>query len=156
MGAVAIVIVSFVLMEPLTALTHRYVMHGVGQALHRSHHRRVRPGESPIRWEANDAYPVMFAAVVMLGFAVGFNVAGFGVLVPMGIGITGYGAAYALVHDVYIHGRLPVFRTKRVPAFDRLTEAHQVHHRHNGAPYGMLVPVMSRSGSRPSHAPLDA
>ena len=165
MGAIAIVIVSFVLMEPLTALTHRYVMHGVGRALHRSHHRRVRPGESPVRWEANDAYPVMFATVVMAGFATGFNVAGFGVLVPVGIGITAYGAAYALVHDVYIHGRLPLFRTRRVATFDRLADAHLVHHRYDGAPYGMLVPVMSKtvrrsqvsaSGSRPPHVPLDA
>ena len=159
MGSLAIAVMGFVLMEPLTALTHRYVMHGVGLALHRSHHRRVRPGESPQRWEANDAYPLMFAAVVMLGFAAGFNVAGMGALVPLGVGITAYGAAYALVHDVYIHQRIPLFGDRRVPGFERLAAAHRVHHDRNGAPYGMLVPVLarsSRSGSRPSHVPLDA
>jgi len=159
MGSLAIAVAGFVLMEPLTALTHRYVMHGIGVALHRSHHRRVRPGESPQRWEANDAYPVMFAAVVMLGFAAGFNVSGLGALVPLGIGITAYGAAYALVHDAYIHRRLPVFGDRQVPGLERLAAAHRVHHDRNGAPYGMLVPVLARSsrnGSRPSQLPRDA
>ena len=159
MGALAIAVAGFVMMEPLTALTHRYVMHGIGLALHRSHHRRVRPGESPQRWEANDAYPVMFAAVVMLGLAAGFNVSGLGALVPLGVGITAYGAAYALVHDVYIHRRLPLFREREVPVLERLAAAHRVHHERNGAPYGMLVPVLARAartGSRPSQLPLDA
>ena len=157
---VVVVVASFLLMEPLTALTHRYVMHGVGVALHRSHHRRVRPGESPARWEANDWFPVMFAAIVLVGFALGFNVAGFEVLVPVGVGVTLYGAAYALVHDVYIHRRLPLFGDRRVPVLDHLAAAHRVHHDRNGAPYGMLLPVglSSRpaSGSRPSHEPLEA
>jgi beta-carotene 3-hydroxylase len=160
-AAVLVALGSFALMEPITAATHRLVMHGPGIVLHRSHHRRVRPGESPRRWEANDAFPVIFASIVMLGFAIGFNVAGFEVLVPMGIGVTLYGAAYALVHDVYIHGRLGWFGQRRVPGFERLAAAHRVHHERNGAPYGMLVPVLSRSikpasGSRPSHEPLDA
>jgi beta-carotene 3-hydroxylase len=150
---VAVTIAAFVLMEPLTAVTHRWVMHGFGIGLHRSHHRRVRPGESPRRWEANDAYPVMFAALVMMGFAVGFNVAGFAALVPVGIGVTAYGIAYALVHDVYIHRRLPLFGDRPVPGLERLAAAHRVHHERNAAPYGMLAPLRSsrsRSGSRTS------
>lgn len=137
-------------MEPVTALTHRFIMHGVGLRLHRSHHRPDAHG-----WEANDLYPVMFAAVVMLGLAIGFNVAGFGALVPMCVGVTMYGAAYALVHDVYIHGRLPVFGGRRVAGFERLAAAHRQHHRRGGAPYGMLVPVVAR-GSRPFHVPTEA
>jgi beta-carotene 3-hydroxylase len=128
-------------------------MHGVGLSLHRSHHRRGRAGESPRRWEANDAYPLMFASIVMMGFAVGFNVAGFAALVPVGIGVTAYGIAYALVHDVYIHRRLPLFGDRPVPGLERLAAAHRVHHERNAAPYGMLAPLRSsrsRSGSRTS------
>ena len=175
MRSVLIAVLGFVLMEPLTALAHRYVMHGVGIVLHRSHHRRVRPGESPQRWEANDAFPLLFAAVVMLGFAIGFNVVGFEVLVPIGIGVTAYGAAYALVHDVYIHRRLSWFGDRPLPGFERLAMAHRRHHDRNGAPYGMLAPVSARrqprtrqphtrqqrgqrgrSGSMPPHEPVDA
>ncbi len=162
MHPVLAALLGFVLMEPITALVHRAVMHGPGMVLHRSHHRRVRPGASPRRWEANDLFPVAFAAVVMLGLAVGFNVAGFEVLVPVGLGVTAYGAAYALVHDAYIHRRLPVFGGRTVPILERLAAAHRVHHERNGAPYGMLVPLprraaqRGRSGSRPSHEPADA
>ncbi len=155
---------AFALMEPFTALAHRYVMHGVGRMLHRSHHRSVRDGESGRRWEANDAFPVVFAAIVMLGLAIGFNVSRFSVLVPVGIGITAYGSAYALVHDVYIHRRLALFGERPLPGFERLAIAHRRHHDLNGAPYGMLMPlpvrgapgVRGRSGSRPSHDPADA
>lgn len=149
---VLVATLAFVAMEPITALVHRYVMHGVGLGLHRSHHRPVRPGESPRRWEANDAFPVMFAAVVMIGFAIGFNIAGLEVLVPIGVGVTAYGAAYALVHDVYIHGRLPWFAGRTVPGLERLADAHRTHHRHDGAPYGMLVPIVARRRHRSNGA----
>lgn len=147
---------AFVVMEPITALTHRLVMHGFGWRLHRSHHS----SSWQHRWEANDAFPVMFAGVVCLGLAIGFNVDGFAALVPIGIGITAYGIAYALVHDVYIHRRLvPIERP--LPVVDQLAAAHRVHHETGGAPYGMLLPVVPRSsrsssGSRPSHDPVDA
>jgi beta-carotene 3-hydroxylase len=165
---VAIVVASFLVMEPVTALTHRFVMHGVGRRLHRSHHRRDSTG-----WEANDLYPVMFAAVVLVGLAIGFNVDGWSVLVPIGVGVTLYGLAYALVHDVYIHRRLGRFGGRTLPGFERLAAAHRVHHDRNGAPYGMLIPVVpgrrrpatgqvsgrasgSVSGSVPSQVPVDA
>ncbi len=129
--------VAFVSMEPLTAATHRYVMHGVGGKLHRSHHR---PGGSG--WETNDWFPVMFAAVVMLGLWAGFNLDGLEALVPAGVGVTLYGAAYALVHDGYIHRRISWFGTRRFEALERLAEAHRIHHLYNAAPYGMLLPVV--------------
>lgn len=146
---------GFVVMEPVTALTHRLVMHGFGQRLHRSHHQ---PGTS--RWQANDAYPLMFAAVVMSAMAAGFQVAGLAPLVPLCVGITGYGVAYGMVHDVYIHRRLRWFGGRRLAGLERLAAAHRQHHRTNGAPYGMLVPVRwspsrAAKGSRPSQVPVE-
>lgn len=135
--AIAIVLIAFVAMEPITAGVHRWVMHGFGEFLHRSHHQR-RAG----RWELNDWYPVGFAALVNLGFFVGFNVAGFAGLVPVGIGITAYGVAYAVVHDVFIHRRLGWFGDRRIDVLDRLADAHRIHHLYNAAPYGMLLPIV--------------
>ena len=142
-SAIGVALVAFVLMEPITAATHRWVMHGIGEFLHRSHHR---PQQT--RWEANDWYPVMFAAIVNVGFLVGFNVDGFAGLVPIGVGVTLYGLAYALVHDVYIHGRLGWFEGRRIDAFDRLAEAHRIHHLYNAAPFG------TTGGSMPNGAAL--
>ncbi len=132
------VLVAFVAMEPVTAATHRWVMHGVGEWLHRSHHR---PGPSR-GWERNDWFPVMFAAIVLLGLWAGFNIDRLAVLVPVGVGITLYGIAYALVHDGYIHRRLGAFGGRRIALLDRLADAHRIHHLYNAAPYGMLAPVV--------------
>jgi beta-carotene 3-hydroxylase len=140
MRAVALAIVAFAAMEPVTAATHRFVMHGVGIALHRSHHRATHRG-----FEANDAYPLLFAAVVCAGLWLGFHAPALADLVPIGVGITAYGAAYALVHDVYIHGRLRWFGGRRIAALERLAVAHALHHRFGGAPYGMLVPIVPAS-----------
>ena len=137
MGPLLLALLAFAAMEPVTAATHRFVMHGIGIRLHRSHHRRTHHG-----WERNDAYPLMFAAVVCAGLWVGFHAPTWSELVPIGIGVTAYGVAYAVVHDVYIHRRLRWFGDRSVGVLDRLADAHELHHRFGGAPYGMLVPIV--------------
>lgn len=153
MGALLVVILAFVAMEPVTYAVHRWVMHGPGRALHGSHHRR-RAG----RFEANDLYPLAFAAVVGAGLGVGFNVDGWGLLVPIGVGVTAYGAVYAAVHDGHIHGRLALLARRRGRGWARLAEAHRLHHRFGGEPYGMLFPVVPASlrarAATPSHEPV--
>src|SRR6478672_7104551 len=99
-----VAIVSFALMEPFTYLAHRFVMHGFGMGWHRSHHRR-RPG----RFERNDLFPVVFSVAAMSAVAVGLNVPGLAVLVPVVAGVGAYGAAYLFVHDLYIHRRVARF-----------------------------------------------
>ena len=138
-GRLAVGVMSFVMMEPVTYATHRWVMHGVGRRLHRSHHRLDSQG-----WEANDVFPFAFASVVMAAMAVGFNRAGGGGLVAAAVGISAYGVAYAGVHDVYIHRRLRRRRRGSVAPLDRLADAHELHHRFGGEPYGMLLPVIPR------------
>jgi beta-carotene 3-hydroxylase len=59
------------------------------------------------------------------------------------VGAAAYGLLYALVHDVYIHRRLPLFG-RRHALLDRLAEAHRIHHLFHGEPYGMLLPVVPR------------
>lgn len=137
MVAALIAIGAFLIMEPITAATHRWVMHGLGWFLHRGHHQVGRG-----RLEANDAFPVIFAGIVCVGLWLGFNQPGWSTLVPIGVGITAYGAAYATVHDVYVHGRLRIFGNRKIAVFEYLADCHRIHHLYNGAPYGMLVPVV--------------
>ena len=144
---------AFVLMEPITWAAHRFVMHGRGWVLHRSHHQ---PGDG---WfERNDAYPVVFASMVMAALWVGFHVHGVGWLVPASVGVTLYGLAYALVHDGAVHGRIAVDRLLpggRRPAWlQRLVTAHLVHHRTGGEPFGMLLPYVPRGGREREPGPL--
>ena len=129
---------AFVCMEPVTAVVHRWVMHGPGWVLHQSHHQS-RPGDR--RLEANDAYPVIFAGSTVAVMALGSQVPALRLLLGVGVGVTAYGAAYAFVHDVMIHRRvLP--RLGATGRLARLRDAHGGHHRFGGAPYGMLWPVV--------------
>ena len=134
---------AYAAMEPLTYAAHRWVMHGAGWVLHRSHHRRRRIATWRDRLEANDWFPVAFAGVTVAGFAVGTRVRSVRVLVPVATGVTAYGASYAFVHDVYIHRRIA--RLPEVALLERLKDAHAVHHLFGGEPYGMLCPVVPKA-----------
>ena len=142
-------------MEPITYALHRWVMHGIGLSLHRSHHQNAAR-TTPARLELNDLYPVLFASFVVMLFAVGFNVASANVLVPISVGATLYGFLYAVIHDVIIHRRAGITLGRNSDLLQRLGDAHRTHHRTNGEPYGMLAPYalkfLSR-GFRPSQRP---
>lgn len=137
MTDVLIAVTALVLMEPTTAVVHRLVMHGFGMGWHRSHHEPPRDVV-----EANDLFPVVFAGVTVMLLAIGVYVPGAPrVLLPIGIGITAYGAAYLLVHDVVIHRRL-AFLPLPDWLLRRWRDAHNVHHLFAQAPYGFLAPLV--------------
>ena len=138
---VLVAVGAFVGMEGFTYLTHRFVMHGIGWALHRSHHVPRGEGSTGERFEANDVFPCIGAAVAMVGFAIGFNVP-VPSLVAVGFGVTAYGLAYMFVHDIYIHGR--VARLPVMAPLERLRRAHALHHLYGGEPFGMLLPILPR------------
>jgi beta-carotene 3-hydroxylase len=94
-------------------------------------------------FEANDLFPVTFAAVTILAMTAGTTLPSLHPLFEAGIGVTAYGAAYAFVHDVYVHERL--VRLPRLAALEWLKSAHELHHRFGGEPYGMLFPVVPRA-----------
>lgn len=126
-------------METVAAAIHRFVGHGPGWALHQDHHD---PG--PGRLERNDAIPLVMALAAMVAFRLGLTVPAYAWLASVALGVTLYGLAYALVHDVYIHRRLPIL-PRRLRWLEPLRRAHLDHHRHGGAPYGVLVPMRPRT-----------
>lgn len=130
----AVVVASFLLMELVSYLAHRFLMHGPGMSLHASHHSTPRS-----RVEANDLFPVGFAALTIMVMAVGATWPRFDLLLTIGAGVTAYGAAYVFVHDVYIHARLG--QLPEVGVLEWLKAAHRLHHLYGGEPYGMLLPI---------------
>lgn len=142
-----VALVALVVMEPVTALVHRRVMHGVGMGWHRSHHR-TRGGSG---FEANDLYPVTFAALTIIAMALGASVPALAPLLGVGVGVTVYGLSYVVVHEVVIHRRVRALEplvdrvADRVPLLDRWRVAHALHHRFGREPFGMLVPVVPHS-----------
>jgi beta-carotene 3-hydroxylase len=126
-------------MEPVAYAAHRWVMHGPGWGLHRSHH--LPPAGA---LEANDVFPAVFASATMAAIAVGMAKPAVRTLVPLGVGVTAYGAAYAFVHDVVVHrraGAVPAWGLRRQAA------AHARHHLYGGEPYGMLWARHGASGT---------
>jgi len=144
-------IASAIAMEPAVAAVHRRVMHGRGWVWHRSHHRRRGRG-----LEANDLFPVVFAAATIAAIAVGAAIARLSVLMWIGAGVTAYGVAYIVVHDLYIHERLGRLPGAGLRYIRWVADAHGVHHRSGRGPYGFLLPrVPSASGRHPGHDPLE-
>src|SRR3954468_12452394 len=135
MAELLVAAAAFVLMEAVSYLAHRFLMHGPGIAWHRSHHR-----PEWARFEKNDLFPVVFAAVTVMAMALGTLRPELHLVLVAGVGVTLYGAAYAFVHDVYIHARLG--RLPRLAPLEWLKAGHAVHHLFGGEPYGMLLPIV--------------
>ncbi|MDB4975839.1 MAG: beta-carotene hydroxylase [Myxococcaceae bacterium] len=148
---VAIAVLSFAAMEPLTWAIHRHVMHGFGWAWHRSHHEE-RADRSPAtppgrfdRLEKNDLFALVFSALGIALFALGLDPS-YRACTFVGLGVTSYGAVYFVVHDGICHGRIrsSVWRwvTLRSGYVRRLIQAHRLHHaspgRDGAVSYGFL------------------
>src|ERR671920_4683 len=94
---IAIVLVTFVLMEGVAWLTHKYVMHKWLWVLHKDHHQK-----EPGFFEKNDAFFLIFAIPSFLCILYGTLNEVYWVL-SIGAGIALYGLAYFIVHDIIIH-----------------------------------------------------
>ena len=131
-----IALVTFLLMEGVTWLTHKYIMHGFLWFLHKDHHQ---PGKG--FFEKNDFFFLIFAIPGWLCIMLGWSHAHWWV-VSIGAGITMYGAAYFLVHEVIIHQRFKFFSRSNNTYVKTIRWAHKMHHRHlnkeDGESFGML------------------
>jgi beta-carotene 3-hydroxylase len=136
MNAIVLVLLAFLLMEPVAYVAHRALMHGRLGGWHRGHHR-VRT----TTFEANDLYPVVAAGFTIAVIAAGTVVDSWSSLMWVGAGVTLYGAAYLFVHDVYIHRRVSGFTWTCAP-LERVREAHRIHHLWAGEPFGFLFPIV--------------
>lgn len=132
-----IVLAAFLMMEGIAWITHKYIMHGLLWTLHKDHHKK----ESSGFFEHNDFFFLIFAIPGILCLYFGME-NGYNYLFWIGLGITLYGTAYFLVHDVFIHQRFKVLRKIDNPYFKGIRRAHKMHHKHigkeDGECFGML------------------
>lgn len=136
-----IVLAAFVSMEGVAWFTHKYIMHGLLWYLHRDHHKKETYGF----FEHNDFFFLIFALPGIAGLFLGMK-QDYNWLFWAGLGITIYGAAYFLVHDVFIHQRFKLFRNTNNRYLKAIRRAHKMHHKHigkeDGECFGMLwVPL---------------
>ncbi|MGZ5286593.1 MAG: beta-carotene hydroxylase [Flavisolibacter sp.] len=134
---ILITIGSFVAMEGVAWFTHKFIMHGPLWSLHRDHHKKETYGF----FERNDFFFLIFAlpgmACLFFGLRQDYNF-----LFYIGLGITIYGFAYFLVHEIFIHQRFKMFRNTDNAYFAAIRRAHKIHHKHldkhDGECFGML------------------
>lgn len=132
-----ITLATFCIMEGITWLTHRYVMHGFLWYLHEDHHQK-----GPGFFEKNDAFFVIFAIPSWLCIMLGSMNQLYWV-VSIGAGIALYGFAYFLVHEIIIHQRFKLFTRSNNRYIKAIRWAHKMHHKHldkeEGESFGMLI-----------------
>jgi beta-carotene 3-hydroxylase len=130
-------IVTFFGMEFVAWFTHKFIMHGFLWSLHKSHHEtRTRI------LETNDWFAIIFAVpswlFIMLGVIYNSPIS-----IIIGAGMTAYGIAYFIVHDVIIHQRVKLFRNLDGNYVKTLRRAHKMHHKHlgkeDGESFGFLI-----------------
>ena len=129
---------TFLAMEFVAWFAHKYVMHGFLWYLHKDHHQR-----EPGFWEKNDAFFLIFAIPSASCYIIGSAAVGMFPLFFVGVGISLYGLAYFLVHDIFIHQRFKIFTRTKNKYLKAIRKAHKVHHKHldpsHGECFGMLV-----------------
>ncbi|MBA1204120.1 beta-carotene hydroxylase [Pseudomonas capeferrum] len=112
---------TLVAMEGVGTLAHRYIMHGWGWWLHRSHHE---PHLGML--ETNDFY---LAALGLIAAAlVAWGKAGHAPLQWVGAGVAGYGLLYVIAHDGLFHRHWPSAPRPVNRYLKRLQRAHRLHH----------------------------
>lgn len=124
---------AFFFMEFFAWFLHKYVMHGFMWGWHKDHHI---PHNKTL--EKNDRFVVLFALPGLVLLAAGIILKSAFILAG-GIGISLYGVAYFLFHDVYVHQRvkIPVKENKYLRA---TKAAHEDHHQpHSNQNFGFLL-----------------
>ncbi|RTL49053.1 MAG: beta-carotene hydroxylase [Sphingobacteriales bacterium] len=132
-----VTIATFCVMEGITWLTHKYVMHGFLWYLHEDHHQKGNGF-----FEKNDAFFLIFAVPSWLCIMLGLQHYNY-FTAAIGFGIALYGMAYFLVHEVIIHQRFKWFTRSNNKYIKAIRWAHKMHHKHlgkeEGESFGMLI-----------------
>jgi beta-carotene 3-hydroxylase len=104
--------------------------------LHKDHHQ-VEPGF----FEKNDAFFLIFAVPSAYCYVTGLMYDDFRLFI--GIGISAYGLAYFIVHEIIIHQRFKLFTHINNRYVKAIRRAHKIHHKHlskeKGENFGMLI-----------------
>ena len=96
---IVITILSTLFMEIIAILSHKYIMHGPGWFLHKSHHHYHHK-----KFELNDIYFLIFSMPSIFCIIRGMLINN-KILLSIGVGILIYGLIYIFFHDIIVHRR---------------------------------------------------
>ena len=123
LSGLGVFLMTVLFMEGFAYVAHRWLMHGPGWFLHKSHHR-PRTGT----FELNDLYAVIFAVPSISLFWYGIGLGHGAFYAWIGGGIAAYGAIYFGFHDVIVHKRIGNRYLPKSTYMKRIMQAHRLHH----------------------------
>ena len=121
---IAIILGTFIFMEGVAWFAHKYIMHGFGWVWHEDHHQH-----HDNFFEKNDYYAVVFSILASSSIIYGNTHPEAWFLTPLGLGISLYGIAYFVFHDVIVHRRIKIKYKPKSKYMKRIINAHYVHHK---------------------------
>lgn len=135
-----VTVLTFVAMEFVAWIAHKYLMHGWLWIWHEDHHQPHHEKEG--FFEKNDLFFLVFAIPSAASYIIGSAFGPFW-LFFVGVGISIYGLVYFLIHDVYIHRRFKWFKQLDSPYSRAILRAHGAHHaltsKEDGVSFGLLL-----------------
>ncbi|MFA9212277.1 MAG: sterol desaturase family protein [Candidatus Methylacidiphilales bacterium] len=133
---ILVVFLTFWSMEFMAWFTHKFIMHGLLWYLHKDHHQ-VEPGF----FEKNDSFFLIFAIPSAYCYVTGLMYNDFRLYI--GIGISLYGFAYFIIHEIIIHQRFKLWSRLDNRYIKAIRRAHKIHHKYlgkeHGENFGMLI-----------------
>jgi beta-carotene 3-hydroxylase len=133
---ILVVFLTFWFMEFMAWFTHKFIMHGLLWYLHKDHHQ-VEPGF----FEKNDSFFLIFAIPSAYCYVTGLMYNDFRLYI--GIGISLYGFAYFIIHEIIIHQRFKLWSRLDNRYIKAIRRAHKIHHKYlgkeHGENFGMLI-----------------
>ena len=133
---ILVVFLTFWFMEFMAWFTHKFIMHGLLWYLHKDHHQ-VEPGF----FEKNDSFFLIFAVPSAYCYVTGLMYNDFRLYI--GIGISLYGLAYFIIHEIIIHQRFKFWSRLDNRYIKAIRRAHKIHHKYlgkeHGENFGMLI-----------------
>ena len=133
---ILIAIAIFIGMEAFSWAFHKYVMHGLLWNIHKTHHVHTKG-----LFELNDVFSLLFGTVAVILIVLGANSLDYRFWI--GIGISSYGLAYFILHDMLIHKRIKGLKKARKGYLRAITIAHRDHHKSrkksDGVSFGLFV-----------------
>ena len=117
-----IVLISIIIMEIVAIVTHKYIMHGPGWFLHKSHHSKSKGF-----FEWNDFYFVIFSIPSIYCIVNGLKYDN-NIILSIGIGIFLYGLIYIFLHDIFVHRRFPFMKKTNNSYLKKIRKSHLKHH----------------------------
>ena len=132
-----VIFITFFIMEFVAFFMHKYVMHTFLWRWHKDHHQPTGR-----QLQKNDLFFLIFAIpswlCVMFGMIYSNDLS-----VTIGVGIALYGLCYVLVHEIFIHQRIKLFKKTNSRYFKGIRLAHKIHHKNRnkegGTCFGMLI-----------------